>query len=246
MRSEPIVDARSGQVHAYEALMRPRLGELSNPSDVLRLATVQSRLPELEELTFTQALKDYQRQREAFGDARIFINSITKPADRLWSDRQIPGKIWLEPNKLVVEIIENEQTDAGVMEKKIDIIRKMKAGLAIDDYGSGYSSGLTLLYMSPDYVKIDMSIVRNVDKDVNRQALVASTIQYCKTRNIKIIGEGVETYDEMETLIRLGVDICRGITWDVRTLWPGLSGSLCGRKFWNCRNSVLTKNKTVL
>ena len=86
----------------------------------------------------------------------------------------------------------------------------MKAGLAIDDYGSGYSSELTLLYMSPDYVKIDMSIVRNVDKDVNRQALVASTIQYCKTRNIKIIGEGVETYDEMETLIRLGVDYMQG------------------------------------
>ena len=46
---------------------------------MLRLATVQSRLPELEELTFTQALKDYQRQREAFGDARIFINSIPNP-----------------------------------------------------------------------------------------------------------------------------------------------------------------------
>ena len=207
---QPIVDARSGQVHAYEALMRPRLGELSNPSDVLRLATVQSRLPELEELTFTQALKDYQRQREAFGDARIFINSIPNQLIDYGVIAKFQEKYGLEPNKLVVEIIENEQTDAGVMEKKIDIIRKMKAGLAIDDYGSGYSSELTLLYMSPDYVKIDMSIVRNVDKDVNRQALVASTIQYCKTRNIKIIGEGVETYDEMETLIRLGVDYMQG------------------------------------
>ena len=207
---QPIVDARSGQVHAYEALMRPRLGELSNPSDVLRLATVQSRLPELEELTFTQALKDYQRQREAFGDARIFINSIPNQLIDYGVIAKFQEKYGLEPNKLVVEIIENEQTDAGVMEKKIDIIRKMKAGLAIDDYGSGYSSELTLLYMSPDYVKIDMSIVRNVDKDVNRQALVASTIQYSKTRNIKIIGEGVETYDEMETLIRLGVDYMQG------------------------------------
>lgn len=207
---QPIVDVKSGKVFAYEALMRPRLEELSNPADVLRLATVQSRLPGLEELTFTQALKDYQRQREAFGDARIFINSIPNQLIDYGVIAKFHEKYGLEPDKIVVEIIENEQTNAKVMEKKIQLIRKMQAGLAIDDYGSGYSSELTLLYMSPDYVKIDMSIVRNVDKDVNRQALVASTIHYCKARNIKVIGEGVENYDEMETLIQLGVDYLQG------------------------------------
>ena len=66
---QPIVDTSDGSVFAYEALMRPTIMELASPADVMRLASDQSRLPDIEELTFTQALYEYSRQREAFETA---------------------------------------------------------------------------------------------------------------------------------------------------------------------------------
>lgn len=62
----------------------------------------------------------------------------------------------------------------------------------------------------PDYVKIDMSIVRGIDKDENRQKILKNLISYSNERNIKVIAEGVEMKGEMETLINLGVDYMQG------------------------------------
>ena len=66
--------------------------------------------------------------------------------------------------------------------------------------------------MQPQYVKIDISIVRNIDDDEDKQSLVANFMSYTKARGIKVIGEGVETRAEMETLTALGVEYLQGIT----------------------------------
>lgn len=67
-----------------------------------------------------------------------------------------------------------------------------------------------LLSVTPDFVKIDMSIVRGIDEDENRQVLFENLIAYSKERHIKVIAEGVETRSEMETLISLGADYMQG------------------------------------
>ena len=64
--------------------------------------------------------------------------------------------------------------------------------------------------MTPDYVKIDMSIVQNIDEDINRQKLLQNLVTYFKERKIKIIAEGVETASELHALIRFGVDYVQG------------------------------------
>lgn len=64
--------------------------------------------------------------------------------------------------------------------------------------------------MQPDYVKIDMSIVRDIHRDKDRQALAVSTLNYARPREIKVIAEGVETAEEMEKLISLGIDYLQG------------------------------------
>ena len=88
--------------------------------------------------------------------------------------------------------------------------RRWYAKIALDDFGTGYNSDVALLSISPDFVKIDISIVRNIDSDVNRQNILQNLISYSKARGIKVIAEGVETHAEMETLVRSGVDYLQG------------------------------------
>ena len=82
--------------------------------------------------------------------------------------------------------------------------------IAIDDFGAGYSNETTLLEAAPDFVKIDKEIVREIHKDLDRQDIIKNLIVYTRKRDIKVIAEGIETREELEKLVELGVDYVQG------------------------------------
>lgn len=207
---QPIVDIRDGQIIGYEALMRSRLSTLKTPMEILALAKSQSKLHQIEWLTWFNSLKALKENQEAFGGARMFINSISNQL--LSSDEMEELEQLYQPilGQVVVELTEEERTNESFTRKKQRYIRNWGAGLALDDFGTGYNSDANLLFMTPDYVKIDMSIVQNIDEDVNRQKLLQNLVTYFKERKIKIIAEGVETISELSALIRFGVDYVQG------------------------------------
>lgn len=207
---QPIVDVKTGEVFAYEALMRSMLKELKSPDEILRVARSQSKLYQIEKLTFDAVLNWVKDNNEKIAEKKIFINSI-------------PGQIFLEndikemrdkfsylADKIVFEITENEFSYREDTVKKVKTLRDFGALIAIDDYGSGYSNELALLSIEPDFLKIDMSIVRDIDKDYDKRQLVQGTIAYASQRNIRIIAEGVETREELNMLVKLGVDYIQG------------------------------------
>ena len=81
---------------------------------------------------------------------------------------------------------------------------------ALDDYGSGYNSVINLLELKPKFVKVDISIVRDVDKDVNKQQVISNIVNYGHKRDRLIIAEGLETVEELEKVLKLGVDLLQG------------------------------------
>ena len=94
-----------------------------------------------------------------------------------------------------------------------DFKRKMpgfSGMLALDDYGSGYNSEKNLLELAPTFVKIDMSIIRGIDSDADKQQLLSGIVAYAHQKEGMIIAEGVETAEELHTVIRLGVDLAQG------------------------------------
>ena len=113
-------------------------------------------------------------------------------------------------HRLVVELTEEDKPDEEMARRKKLICRRWDAQMALDDYGTGYNSEFTLLSLNPDYLKIDMSIVRNIDRDANRQMILQNTLHYARSQGILLIAEGVETWDEMEYLIRSGVHYLQG------------------------------------
>ena len=208
---QPIVSTADGQVFAYEALMRPTLDTLKTPQEVLTLARAQSKLYDIEKLTWFCALRQ-ARAEPSFtqGSFRLFINSVSNqiltPADSQ-ALRQLYGRYL---GRVVLEVTEEEKFAEELSRQKQSFMYSFGGQIALDDFGTGYNSDTALLLLSPDYVKIDMSIVRSIDSDRSRQGIFKNLVAYSHERDIKVIAEGVETFQEMQTLIQLGADYLQG------------------------------------
>lgn len=222
---QPIVDAHTGNVFGYEALMRSRLDSLPSPDIILNLARSQSKLYQIERMTWFRALEDFSRC-DLPDNCRLFVNSISNqiltPEDLAAFEEENRGYL----SRLVVELTEEEKPDEEMARRKKAISRRWGAQIALDDYGTGYNGETTLLSLEPDYLKIDMSIVRNIDRDANRQMILRNIVYYARSREIQLIAEGVETRDEMEYLIRSGIHYLQGYYIGLPSPIPGALKSI--------------------
>ena len=222
-RFQPIIDAKDGSVFAYEALMRVDLPMLCSPTDVLRLAREENCLHEVERITFFCASSAYQALENAgkvVPSALLFINSIASQyltPDELSEYSAHYASIL---PRIVIEITEEECLDPKALRIK-QTIRGSSGVFALDDYGSGYSNERSLLELSPNYIKIDLSIIRSIDTDANKRQIVSNTVSYAHQRGMKVVAEGLETADEVRTVLSLGVDLLQGFFLAMPQVEPG-------------------------
>lgn len=211
--AQPIAKISDGSVYGYEMLMRPEMPSFQTPADVLRMAHAQSRLYDVEVMTWFESLKTYcelVEQGKLEPGSRIFINSVSNQMLRKDMVRLLENKYAAYLPLVVCEFTEEEQRGNEVTAEKLEFLHKWNAKSAIDDYGCGYNGETILLELHPDIVKIDMGIVRGIHTDENRKRLVQNLILYAHERNIQVLGEGVETPEELKALIDLGIDLVQG------------------------------------
>lgn len=222
-RFQPIIDAKDGSVFAYEALMRVDLPTLRSPMDVLRLAREENCLHEVERITFFCASSAYQALENAgkvVPSALLFVNSIA--SQYLTPDElsEYSARYASILPRIVIEITEEECLDPKALRIK-QTIRGSSGAFALDDYGSGYSNERSLLELSPNYIKIDLSIIRSIDTDANKRQIVSNTVSYAHQRGMKVVAEGLETADEVRTVLSLGVDLLQGFFLAMPQVEPG-------------------------
>lgn len=209
---QPIYSARSGRIAAYEALMRVDLPTLHSPAQVMQLAHETGRLYEIERITVFHSSEIFQRM-QAQGllqsDALLFINSIANVSLTVEDVEEYAQRYPELLKRLVVEITEQEDLDRACLERKRNV-PGFSGSFALDDYGSGYSNELNLLELSPRYIKIDISIVRGIDTDRDKQQIVSNIVAYAHARSMQLIAEGIETEAQLRTVIGLGVDLLQG------------------------------------
>ena len=220
---QPIIDAKDGSVFAYEALMRVDLPTLHSPADVLRLAREENCLHEVERITFFRASSAYQALENAgkvVPSALLFVNSIA--SQYLTPDElsEYSARYASILPRIVIEITEEECLDPKALRIK-QTIRGSSGVFALDDYGSGYSNERSLLELSPNYIKIDLSIIRSIDTDANKRQIVSNTVSYAHQRGMKVVAEGLETADEVRTVLSLGVDLLQGFFLAMPQVEPG-------------------------
>lgn len=209
---QPIISAKSAKAFAYEALMRVNMKTLQAPSMVLAMAKEEGCLHEIERLTMFRATGSFSEllsKNLVEQDARLFVNSIasqymTKEEFELFYETFAPIV-----RKMVIEITEEESLDDTALEVKRKALgRDME--FALDDYGSGYNGEMNLLKLSPKYIKVDMSIIRDIDTNIDKQTLFSNMVAYAHEREMFVIAEGIETSQELETVLRLGADLLQG------------------------------------
>lgn len=207
---QPIIDVKNGELHAYEALMRPKSETLGTPDKFLQLASLEGKLWKVEKMTFFKTLFLYKKHKKLFGNAKMFINSIPSENLRDVEYAEIKEEYGDLLHNIVVEITEQEQQEKEKIDKKLEKLNELGVTIALDDYGSGYANDVSLLNLNPDILKIDRSLISNVHIDPSRQTIVNKIIVFCKEHNIAVLGEGIETEQELEYLMNVGIDFAQG------------------------------------
>jgi EAL domain-containing protein (putative c-di-GMP-specific phosphodiesterase class I) len=207
---QPIVNAKNGQIYAYEALMRTSGGIRVSPLTLINYAASVGRLYEIEWLTYNNVLKYAAANRDFFRNKRIFINSI--PGHFLNETdfmriRELYGDLL---PKLVVEFTEQAETEGDELKEIQARCTANNMDIAVDDYGTGYSNISNLLLYSPNVVKIDRSLLSNVHEEPKKQHFVTNIIEFAHANGFMALAEGVETAEELRAVIRFGVDLIQG------------------------------------
>ena len=116
-----------------------------------------------------------------------------------------------DSTRLVLELTEHAAVeDYTVLQPIVARLRSQGVRLSIDDTGAGFASLTHVAYLRPDYIKLDRWIVSNIDTDPVRQALTSALVGFAHSIGAEVVGEGVETIVELQTLTRLGVDLAQG------------------------------------
>jgi len=207
---QPIVGVPSGEVVAYEALMRSTDEIGMNPAQIVEVARIMGRLYDIEKATMVNVFETYKQRREEFKGRKIFINSI--PGNQLIEiDFEALVTNYHEyMENIVIEMTEQFGTSDDDMNRFMNTIRQQGWWYAVDDYGTGNSNVVNLLKFKPNLIKIDRYLVTDIDSDINKQLFVKNLIDYAKSNDIKVLAEGVETSEELRTVVSYGVDYIQG------------------------------------
>ncbi len=210
---QPIFSLKSGEVLGYEALSRgPENTPLYSPLKLIETAHELGKIWEMEMLFRQKAI---ERAKLLKKNQLLFINvdpDIMKSNEfKSGLTKEYLAQNGLSENSIVFEITERTSiNDYESFHQILENYRFQGYQIAIDDVGAGYSGLKTINEVRPHFIKIDMDLIRNIDKDAFKQSLIKAFVDTSITTNIKVIAEGIETKEELKTLILLGVHAAQG------------------------------------
>jgi EAL domain-containing protein (putative c-di-GMP-specific phosphodiesterase class I) len=147
---------------------------------------------------------------EAKADTLFFVNLHSRDLfdESLFDPDALLSKM---APQVVLEITERASVEEiRDLPVRISRLRDLGFRIAIDDLGAGYAGFTSFAQINPEIVKIDMSLIRNIDKEPTKQKLVRSLIQLCQEMKVEVVCEGIETVNERDVVVSLGCDLLQG------------------------------------
>ena len=207
MAYQPIV-RRDGGVFAHEAFLRSDEAMLPHPGAVLKAAERLRRIPDV-----GRAVRDLvAAEVSGSGDdgSLIFVN--IHPEDLLDPLLYLPSApLSRTAARVVLELTDREPVDdIKDVAVRISRLRELGFRIAIDDLGAGQAGLATLSQLEPEFVKLDISLIRDVHRDPTKRRIVSSMVQLCHSMGKSVIAEGVERELERAVLVDVGCDLLQG------------------------------------
>lgn len=207
---QPVIDIKKCEIYGYEALMRSKTDAFKGPVEILEVAKYQSKLRPIERLVFKTVFKTIHKMKNTLSGKKIFINSIPTCMITPEELEKISSQYPFDVRNIVIEITEVEFDAVDEAKDILDKLRQTGIKIAVDDFGKGHSGEVRILNISPDIVKVDIDLIRDIQNDERKRTLVKNLVSYCESTDTIVLAEGVETKEELKTVKELGVDIVQG------------------------------------
>lgn len=211
---QPILKVRTGEILGFEALSRiTGATSFSNIAELFPFAEKIGQLYPIETLCRRTVISSSSKILQA--QELLFLNInpqvLTDSDFASGQTRTLIEEQNLKPSDVVLEITERSAIeDFKVFREALAHYRNQGYLIALDDVGAGYSSLQSIAELHPDFLKVDRSLITNVNQDPTKWALLETFVTFSKRIGCQIIAEGVETGEEMRTVVQLGVDYIQG------------------------------------
>ena len=213
---QPLISIKRKQVVGFEALsrgLRESDGSLIAPGMLIEEAEKYGLILELDRLFRKKALENFKEFHEKNKQSILSIN-LDSSAIRTGSGSKHflknVEKYRIDPSCIIIEILESEVNDINVLVEFVQQYRSQGFMIAMDDFGAGFSNWDRIIKLKPDIIKLDMSIIRDIDSDFLKQEVARSLIKLSHNTGSLVVAEGIETEEEALKMLELNADILQG------------------------------------
>ncbi|WP_267354404.1 MULTISPECIES: EAL domain-containing protein [unclassified Methylobacterium] len=212
MAFQPIVDISTGSVWAYEALVRGPNGE---PAPTILSRVTDENRYQFDQAARVRAIELAGRLFPRDSDTRLSINfmpnAVYEPIACIRASLEAARRVDFAHQRLMFEFTEQERfRDIAHVQRIVAAYRKQGFLTALDDFGAGFAGLSLLANFRPDLIKIDMDVLRGLDTDAGRHAIVSGVVGIARALDVTVLAEGIETAAEREALRALGIDLMQG------------------------------------
>ncbi len=206
---QPIVDVALGEICSYEALVRGPNGE--SAFWVLNQVTEKNRYRFDQDCRVAAIALAARLGMSTKLNINFMPNAVYHPENCIRTTLAAAEKYKFPVERIIFEVVENDQLAEGSRLAEIMTEYKRFGFLtAIDDFGAGFADLKLLARFQPDVLKVDMDLVRGIENDRPRQAIVRGAILTCNALGVRVLAEGVETVAEYNWLRDAGIDLFQG------------------------------------
>ena len=197
--------------HKYEALMRikDKDSHIVPPSAFLEIAKRSNAYLKLSKLMIEKSFAFLSTRDDLVFSVNLSLEDMSSPEFSMWfMDRIVRYNL---EGRVVVEITEQESIeDFDSVSNFVASVKELGVKIALDDFGSGYSNFSILMQLQINYLKIDGSLIKNIDKDQNAKIIVETIVRFAKLLNIYTIAEFVSSQEVYEVVKKIGIDYVQG------------------------------------
>lgn len=216
---QPIVDLQTKETMGFEALNRPEISDLFTSVDYFyefvgqtdRVFLFECFCRNLSLQRFKARLNGEMLRKDFVLFLNIHPNVLLDKNYHSGETLQLLKELDIKPQQVVFELTERSAVmDFVEFERVLSHYRSQGYRIAVDDVGSGYNSLKTLIYLKPEFIKLDRSLIQFIDQNSEQQQLVQLLMTYAEQSETKIIAEGIERLEEFEYLQHIGIHYAQG------------------------------------
>jgi EAL domain-containing protein (putative c-di-GMP-specific phosphodiesterase class I)/CheY-like chemotaxis protein len=208
---QPIVASGDGALRGYEGLLRSSHPELNSAARVIAAAEANDAIDRLADRVARCAL---QRLAALPAHLTLFLNMHPAELRDEASVRRRFEALLPHAHRIVLEITERSHILRMTgWQSTIDFLTRSGFRIAVDDVGAGYNSLSVLAELRPAFIKVDMSITRNIDREERRQRVLELLSRFARATQTQLIAEGIETQAEAASVMALGADLLQGFLY---------------------------------